>query len=220
MSSKSLQLSHPFFNPHLTYMCLHSALDMQLLADKHILYKVQFSPKYTVAATLFLQRKQELSVYLLLGFRNDCKPTTCYVIIPWCRSAGSVSGFLHYTWTQCGTALCRHRPQTRFLLHTDLSTCLCFILFHLEFNQYVNFLQFALPQPLSPNWFICYGRGSTTAYLVVAVVTSSLSFWVRTLNSWLKSTGRNWIITGILSILRRPWSCSRLTMRWVEITKT
>lgn len=45
---------------------------------------------------------------------------------------------------------------------------------------------------------------STTIYLVVAVVTSSLSFWVRTLNSWLKSTGRNLMITGILSILRRP----------------
>lgn len=47
---------------------------------------------------------------------------------------------------------------------------------------------------------------STAAYLVVAVVTSSLSFWVRTLNSWLKSTGRNRMITGILSMLRRPWN--------------
>ena len=51
----------------------------------------------------------------------------------------------------------------------------------------------------------CCGNCSTTAYLEVAVVTSSLSFWVRTLNSWLKSTGRNRMITGILSILRRPW---------------
>ena len=48
---------------------------------------------------------------------------------------------------------------------------------------------------------------SASSYLVVVVVTSSLSFWVRTLNSWLKSTGRKRIITGIFSMLSKP--CGR-----------
>ena len=51
-----------------------------------------------------------------------------------------------------------------------------------------------------------YSVGSRilVAHLVMVVVTSSLSFWVRTLKSWLKRTGRKRMITWIRSMLRRP----------------
>lgn len=74
------------------------------------------------------------------------------------------------------------------------------------FSKLYSIKCFTISTWLPPWWksSVCR-RCSTTTYLVVAVVTSSLSFWVRTLNSWLKSTGRNRMITGILSMLRRPW---------------
>ncbi len=44
--------------------------------------------------------------------------TTFYVIIPWCRSAGSDPGFPHGTLQQCGPALCRHRTTNSFIYYS------------------------------------------------------------------------------------------------------